>query len=162
MPEKPKIIADDDALIAAFRERIDTLQISQQLIDDLAGWAGGYAGKLLGPSRVKRMGLDSLFILLEVVGLGLALVENPAALARMERRYEKRFEVRRWPGIIKKRFSPEVKQMVMSERMAELGAVGGHARKACVAATHLSRQGRKAAHARWRPARNGNGNGRSR
>jgi Transposase, Mutator family len=45
-------------------------------------------------------------------------------------------------------FSAEV-QMIVREQMAVIGAVGGHARKACVAATHLSRQGRKTARARW-------------
>ena len=104
---------------------LNTLQISQQLIDDLAGWAGGYAGKLLGPSRVKRMSLDSLFVLLEVLGLGIALVQNPAALRRMERRYERRFETWRRPGIIRRPVSSEVRAMVVREHMAQIAQPAG-------------------------------------
>ena len=51
MPEQPDIIADYDQLVSALRERIDKLAISQQLIDDLAGWAGGYAGKFSALAR---------------------------------------------------------------------------------------------------------------
>ena len=71
------------------------------------------------------MSTDSLFVLLEVCGLGLALINNPNALRKMERRYETRAEWTRRTGIIKKRFSPEVRQMVVREHMAERGGRAG-------------------------------------
>ncbi len=151
MPEQPDIIADYDQLIAAFRARVDTLQLSQALIDDLAGWASGYSGKLFGPSQTKRLGLGNLFILLETLGLGLALVENPAALRKMERRYERRSEWTRRTGVIRKQFSPEVRQKLVSEHMSEIGSIGGRARAKCVAA----RSARHAALSRWARVRNG-------
>ena len=103
------------------------------------------------------MSTDSLFVLLEVCGLGLALINNPNALRKMERRYETRAEWTRRTGIIKKGFSPEVRQMVVREHMAEFGAAGGRQGAACVAA----RSARHAALSRWSKPRNGNGNGRS-
>lgn len=158
MTDQPDIIADYTALIVALKARIDKLAISQTLIDDLAGWATGYAGKILGPSEVKRMGSDSLFTLLETLGLGLQLVENPAALRKMERRYERRAEWTRRTGILRRPISPAVRAAAVHQHMAEIGAIGGKSRARCVAA----RSAQNAARFRWAKARNGNGNGRSR
>ena len=151
--DQPDIVVDYNALIVALKARIDKLQLSQQLIDDLAGWAGGYTGKLLGPAQAKKMGMESFWILLEVLGLGVTLVENPAAMHRMEHRYEKRCELRRSSGAIKKQFSPEVRQMVVSEHMATIGAIGGRGRSPSVAASSA----RRASLSRWSRARNGGG-----
>ena len=41
MPEQPDIIADYNQLIAALKAQIDQLQLSQNLIDTLAGSASG-------------------------------------------------------------------------------------------------------------------------
>ncbi len=149
MPEQPDIIADYDQLVSALRERIDKLAISQQLIDDLAGWAGGYAGKVLGPSEVKRMSTDSLFILLETLGLGLQLVENPAALARMEARYERRVERTRRTGVIRRHISAAVREAVVHEHVIARATNGGHARAACLPSKQRVQIARKAARARW-------------
>ncbi len=153
--DQPDIIADYNALIVALKARIDTLQISQQLIDDLAGWAGGYSGKVLGPSQAKKMGMESFWVLLEVLGLGVALVENPVALAKMSHRYETREEIRRRTGSIRRPIAPAVRLAAVSAHMAEIGSRGGRGRSKCVAASSA----RHAALSRWSKARNGNGKG---
>jgi hypothetical protein len=58
------------------------LSISREEIDNLAGIATGYSGKLLSPARTKVFGKVSLGPTLGAIGCKLILVEDPAAAAR--------------------------------------------------------------------------------
>jgi len=42
------------------RARADELGVSRELISELAGLPSGYAGKVIGPGQVKRVGMTSL------------------------------------------------------------------------------------------------------
>jgi hypothetical protein len=80
-----RLISDYRGLLEAFRERAKELEISREGIDEIAGWADGYAGKLLGGAAAKRrkiIGPLSLELLLAALGLKLILVEDPEATAR--------------------------------------------------------------------------------
>ena len=95
------------------------------------------------------MSTDSLFILLETLGLGLQLVENPAALARMEARYERRVERTRRTGVIRRHISAAVREAVVHEHVIARATNGGHARKHAWPAKQRVQIARKAARARW-------------
>ena len=50
---------DYDTLIKALYDRAELLNVSRLWIDDAAKLADGYAGKLLGAGRVRRLGAVS-------------------------------------------------------------------------------------------------------
>lgn len=80
-----RLISDYAGLLEAFRERANELQISREGIDDIAGWADGYASKILagaGAKRRKVIGPLSLEPMLVTLGLKLILIEDPEATAR--------------------------------------------------------------------------------
>src|SRR3981081_885694 len=86
-----RLISDYGALLEAFRERAKELEISREGIDEIAGWADGYAGKILGGERAKKrkiIGPLSLELMLGALGLKLILVEDPVATARTLARRE--------------------------------------------------------------------------
>lgn len=63
-----------EALIGALRRRKDAVGFSCLEIDDRTGLPHGYTAKLLGPSRIKNLGPLSLGLMLETLGLRLAVV----------------------------------------------------------------------------------------
>jgi hypothetical protein len=88
MPDaKPlAIIHGYDDLVAAIRARVAELGVTQATIDDVAGLQSGYAGKLLGPRRIKKLGIVSLGCVLGSLGMKLVAFEDPEALARVRSR----------------------------------------------------------------------------
>jgi hypothetical protein len=89
LPDAPMITSMEE-LLAALRARRDQLELTHECIDAVAGWASGYAGKLLAPSPAKNMGWMSLGICLGSLGVGLLLVENPEQVRLVQRRWIKR------------------------------------------------------------------------
>ena len=78
-----RLIRSLDDLVAAVCARRDELNISHELLDDLAGLQSGYVSKLLAPNRVKNFGAMSLPAVLGALGVALVLVEDTAATERM-------------------------------------------------------------------------------
>jgi hypothetical protein len=72
------------------RARANALQISREQLDDIAGFQNGYAGKLMAPRPLRKLGAMSLSCILPALGAKLVLVEDPAALARIGGRLVKR------------------------------------------------------------------------
>src|SRR3982074_3379034 len=80
-----RLITDYGELLEAFRERAKELEISREGIDEIAGWADGYASKLLGGAAAKKrkvIGPLSLGLMLGTLGLKMILVEDPESTAR--------------------------------------------------------------------------------
>jgi hypothetical protein len=48
----------------------------------------GHVNKLIGPSREKRATTETLYMMLGALGLGVVLVEDPAATKRMAGRWQ--------------------------------------------------------------------------
>jgi transcriptional regulator with XRE-family HTH domain len=68
-----------DELIAVMRDRRISLGLSQNALEDRAGLAGGYVGKLegsRGKSNSRSIGRESLPLLLGALGLELAVVDG--------------------------------------------------------------------------------------
>jgi hypothetical protein len=79
------LISDYGGPLEAFRERAQELEISRKGIDEIAGSADGYAGKLLTGAAAKRrkiIGPLSLELMLGVLGLKILLIEDDAGTAR--------------------------------------------------------------------------------
>jgi hypothetical protein len=55
------------------------------MIDDAAGLPSGYTGEVLTPAQFRGIGRISLGPLFGALGLALAVVEDPEALARVAR-----------------------------------------------------------------------------
>lgn len=77
-----------DDLHRALRERADEINIPRTAIDELTGLADGYAGKVLGQGKTKKLGALSFSAMLEVLGLKLLLVEDPELVERMQHRWK--------------------------------------------------------------------------
>jgi hypothetical protein len=61
----------------ALRQRVEQLNVSRSCLDNVAGLASGYAGKILAPYSSKKIGGMSLGLLVQAAGLKMALVDNP-------------------------------------------------------------------------------------
>jgi hypothetical protein len=90
MAAHPTILRSPDDVVTALARRKDGLGLSNEVLEHLAGLCGGTADKYLGPSRVKTPGLPTLFTILQALGCGLALVDDPEAVSRMESRWTRR------------------------------------------------------------------------
>lgn len=80
------IARDYDQLIAAFRARRDELKVTHLTLDDIAGLQGGYTGKLLSDPPIRAFGRVSLGPILGALGLAVVLVQDNAALRRVQDR----------------------------------------------------------------------------
>jgi hypothetical protein len=146
MNTAPSIVAEVrsmDDVREALRARFDALQIARTVIDDAAGLQEGYSAKLL--AGLVGFGTTSLFPMIETAGLRLALVDDPAALARTSK--------------LKKRVSAQVRYQAVGKAtlkaarpvvLREQGARGGRARMANLSPEEHSEFGRQAVQARWR------------
>jgi hypothetical protein len=72
------------------RARRDELGITHETIDDIAGWAAGYGGKILAPNPIKNLGWMSLGSLLGTIGTMLIMVEDPEQIRRVQDRWIRR------------------------------------------------------------------------
>jgi hypothetical protein len=82
-----RLIRSIDDLVDAIRARRDELNVSHELLDDLAGYQSGYTSKLLAPEPMKGLGPMSLPALLGALGAALVLVEDSAQAERMRERW---------------------------------------------------------------------------
>lgn len=88
-----RTISDYRTLVETCRARADELGLSRLEIDRLAGFADGYAGKILGKASVEDVGYPrrksskklwpvALEAMLGVLGLKILLIEDDAATVR--------------------------------------------------------------------------------
>jgi hypothetical protein len=95
------VVSDYAELVAALRARAEQLAVTNETLDGVTGLASGYVGKVLGVSFAKPLGPHSLGVLLTALGLKLAILEDPEAVARMRGRL-----VRRHPNGAHRRVAP--------------------------------------------------------
>jgi hypothetical protein len=81
------MIRSMEELLAALRARRDELQLTHERIDDIAGWASGYCGKLMAPEPIKNLGWLSFGLALDSLGVALVMIENPDQIKRVENRW---------------------------------------------------------------------------
>jgi hypothetical protein len=146
------IVKSYDDLHYALRARADALGVSNDTLNDLAGFWPGYWAHVLGPSKpqtsMRALGRTSLGCCLGVLGLKLLVVEDEDAFAKIRDRLKQRdnAQLRRgntYPASIKRR----------ENAFTVLGRAGGFARAAKLSAKQRVKIARKAIRARWRRAR---------
>jgi hypothetical protein len=135
----------------ALRARFDTLELARITIDAAAGLADGHASKLLAEPPIRRFSDVTLWPVLQVAGLRLALVEDPETAARAAK--------------LKKRVQHKVRyqaagtaRMIAASRptvLRELGAKGGKARMEKLTSAGRRRLAKLAARARWAKRKGG-------
>jgi hypothetical protein len=79
-----------EELVAALRERAETLAVSGATLDEVCGFSERYASKVLGLHPGRALGPMSLTGLLGGLGAVLILCEDEDALARVRARLVKR------------------------------------------------------------------------
>jgi hypothetical protein len=147
-----------ESLLAACRAQVQALGINYQILDLMAGYADGYATKLLGPSeycstggrRTKRhFSPESFNAYVEALGVDLLMVENPAKVAKLRSFCESKFLAREGP--IRSAASDYLINFRLSrDFMRRIGRKGALARAAKLHAQALRRErSRRAALARW-------------
>lgn len=78
-----------DDLIRGIREHMNAIGMSCNELDAVSGMPTGYAGKVLGPARVRALGPKSFEYFLGALGLVMKLEVDPEAEARIAARAEK-------------------------------------------------------------------------
>jgi hypothetical protein len=71
-----------DELHRVIRTRASLMQASRSALDAATGLPDGYCGKVLSKNYGKNFGKLSLFAMLEVLGLGLIVVDDRDAIER--------------------------------------------------------------------------------
>ncbi len=118
-------------LLAALRARRDELQLTHEVIDDVAGWPSGYCGKLLAPNPIKNLGWQSLGLALDTLAIELLVVENTEQRKLVERRWKKRERPHNGSASLnlgKRTDRPDKSQPTgICALMQKLGRIGGKA-----------------------------------
>ena len=130
-----------DDLQVALRDRADAMNISRLEIDRLAGFTGGYASKVLAPTPMKGLGINSMFSLVAALGCDLVLVENAKTTAHIKARTPPRQDRFKHAVVVHLTFSRRF--------MRRIGKKGGAASRANMPREQASELGRRAARARW-------------
>jgi hypothetical protein len=92
LPDERRLseVTDYDGMIAALRERMREIGVTNETIDALTGLQSGYVGKLLAPTRIKNLGPTSFGLMLQSLGLKLIVVEDAENTKKMQPRWVKR------------------------------------------------------------------------
>jgi hypothetical protein len=148
-------------LVDAIRARRDELNISHETIDNIAGLQSGYTSKLLGPIQLKGFSHMSLGAVLGALGIGLTVVEDKEARAKVEGRWEQRKRPQRLvpasiPASIenevpkKLAVTPELKrQLVDLDHMKRIAKLGAKRRNKIMGKRARQRAASHAARIRW-------------
>ena len=148
MADGPRVIAGQIVeygdLMAAVRNRVAELNIHGTRFDAMAGWPEGYLSKLICARPVRRIGLQSMGVLLSTLGVSLQMIENPAGTELLKERL-----VPRNPSYV--RAMPAAAGILFTARMLKrIRRLGGEARMAKLTPEQRSELGKKAAAARWK------------
>jgi len=84
-PRQLAILRCFDDVLATLRARRDELDISNEVIDEIAGLTRGHASHLIAHKPSRGFGGISWNVW-EALGLKVVVLEDPAALARAKRR----------------------------------------------------------------------------
>jgi hypothetical protein len=74
-------VRDQAEMQQALRLRAEAMDVSREVLDELAGLTRGHTGKLLCDPPVKTLGTLSMFLLAGALGLKVVLVEDDQRMA---------------------------------------------------------------------------------
>lgn len=157
-PRKRAVVRDYDGLQTTVRAKADALGIRRSEIDQVAQLAPGYAGTVLAPVPDKKMGWDTVFAIVQTVGLCIVLEHDPKAAEFTNQCLS--LEGRKPAKRPKMRSVARIKQKARLERLFTnprffkmIGRTGGRARAKSLTKEQRIRIATKAARARWKRRR---------
>jgi hypothetical protein len=142
-------LPDYEALMMALEQRRIAFDVSFKTLAEAASLQPAFLSGAFGPSRTRRLGWLSIFLLCPPLGLRVALIEAPELAERYAQGMEKRRANQARPGNYASRASKRVKIRVLRE----LAKRGGERRVAKMTAQEHAEHGRLMAMARWHPPR---------
>lgn len=135
---------DYDGLRRALNACREKRDISFRQLNQITGAPDGYFEKLLGPRAVRRIGLQSLGWALGGLGVKCIMISDPAALALIESRLEKRDEPH-----LKSVLGGAVHVTLNRGFLRKIGAIGGTNSRKNLGKRKKRQLAKKAALARW-------------
>lgn len=150
-----------DELLQALRDRRDSLNISHETIDSIAGLQSGYTSKLLAPKPIKNLGPMSFGSLLGALGLAVVVVPDPDQCERVSKHWEPRKRPMKLAPLsmplsidnevpAEIQITPEIQaKMELSEKMKALGKRGGKRRMKTMGKRARQAVATHAARMRW-------------
>lgn len=146
---EPIVIRCYDDLIDAMRARVAEIGITMEMLDELTGLQSGYCAKLLGPARIKTLGVLSFNLLMEA----MALQFEPQTDMAKARELEARWEGRERPAAIQpakasKKALQRFRPIILQEHFKAIAHLGAKARSAGMTPRQRKGMARKAAIAR--------------
>jgi len=83
-------VTNYDELIEALRARMREINITNATLENIAGLPDGYLAKVVGKGRTKNLGPMSFEMIVQGLGLKLAVFEDHAATEKMRPRWAQR------------------------------------------------------------------------
>jgi hypothetical protein len=141
---------DYDGLLAIVRQHVEELNVSRETIDYASGTQSGYASKIFAPTPTKRMGPVTLPLILETLGLRLAVEIDSDSFERITARLPKR-EVSVPMHAVLRANGPHAKSpnLVSMKHLRRIARLGGQAYATKVSPAKRRSLARRAAKARW-------------
>jgi hypothetical protein len=131
-------------LLKAIRGRVAALDVSHEIIEEIAGIQRGYLSKVTADPPPKRMGAFTWFLILQAIGLDMQLVENPDLTAKLKPRWTKR-------KVVRKLVRPAGRIVQLTpDFYSRISRMGNEARSRNLTPERRSELARVAAEARWR------------
>jgi hypothetical protein len=90
--------------------------LAYSTVDALAGLASGHSSFILGPSRTKGLSPMTFDLFTQILGVQFLLVEDPAAVAKIEHRWEPRTETHvRTSGRVSRKILDRARPVILKE-----------------------------------------------
>jgi hypothetical protein len=137
-------VSDHNALLAVIRRRVAELDVSYEVINEIAGLQSNYLGKVISNPPPKRMGMYIAFLILQTLGLQFHVSVAPDFEKRMAHRLERRKLSAKKPCGRRRQ-----KRELTPDFLAHRARRGGLARTKRQTPEQISAIGRKGAAARW-------------
>jgi hypothetical protein len=140
---------DYDGLVAQLRSWVPARGISYALLDELANFAAGYTGHVLGDAQTKRLGMQSFLGMMATLGLRCRFEEDPELVEQMRPHWEQR-EVGKQRTCREARIGKTAMKRVFPAVPRELSRRGNAARNIALSAAKRRAIARKAGKASGR------------
>lgn len=135
-----------------FRTMKDRLGLTNEFIEHVGLMGKGHADKILGPTEDKKIGYQTFAFFCELMAIEFRAYVDPAALDRMEAKWEERIRPMAYYRNVT-RVSRKLVERAKPYVYSEMGKLSAPARMQCLTAEHRSKIASKAAKSRWRKHR---------
>ena len=139
---------DYDGLVEGLRARAASVNLSYELIEDLADLANGALSKYLSDLRKKQLTIASLLRVTQVLGVKVIFVTDDKLLRAMQPYWEPR-DAKKAHARRRASLGRATIERLLPVAFSEFAKLGAAARNAKLTAHRRKRLARRAAKARW-------------